>query len=122
MRKPPLALHHLRCSTAVNRLAGPATLNRSSLLVRVAEPAQSDAHALVTNQPTHPYTSAIRLRRSAPEVLGGADPSVESDTYAIGLVLFLLFSGERPFAKQLTAMARVRTHTRMMPRQSRGMR
>lgn len=46
------------------------------------------------------------FRRSAPELLKGGEPTVVSDIYAIGLVLFLLFTGERPFGKLLLEQAR----------------
>ncbi|MCG8417255.1 MAG: protein kinase [Proteobacteria bacterium] len=34
----------------------------------------------------------------APELIGGADPSVASDLYAVGIVLYEILAGETPFA------------------------
>ena len=48
----------------------------------------------------------------SPEQLAGKEVTVRSDVYALGLVLYELFTGKRPFeASSLDELARARTQT-----------
>lgn len=52
----------------------------------------------------------------APELLAGRDPSVQSDLYALGLVLYELFTGRRAFvATSVAELVRLQTDSTITP-------
>ena len=89
--------------------AGLAAAHRSGVLHRDLKPSNvmidGKGHARITDfglaivasDASHESRPAGTPGYLAPELLDGADPSVQSDLYAVGLVLYELFTGRRAF-------------------------
>ena len=72
--------------------------------------------AIAASDATHERSPAGTPGYLAPELLDGASPSVQSDLYALGLVLYELFTGKKAFdAPSVAALYRKQTETNPTP-------
>ncbi len=67
------------------------------LLSRFGEPALADFGIATILEMEHSLTAALTPVHAAPEVLEGADPTAQTDVYALGSTLFTLLAGSAPF-------------------------
>ena len=72
--------------------------------------------AIAASDAEHERSPAGTPGYMAPELLAGGTPSVQSDLYALGLVLYELFTGKKPFeASSLGELHRRQTETNPTP-------
>ncbi len=68
------------------------------LLSRFEEPALADFGIAAILEMEQSYTAALTPVHAAPELLEGAEPSAQTDVYALGSSLYTLLAGTAPFA------------------------
>jgi serine/threonine-protein kinase PknK len=68
------------------------------LLSRFEEPALADFGIAAILEMEQSFTAALTPVHAAPELLEGAEPSPQTDVYALGSTLYTLLAGTAPFA------------------------
>ncbi len=85
------------------------------LLSRFEEPALADFGIAAILEIEQSFTAALTPVHAAPELLEGAEPSAQTDVYALGSSLYTLLAGTAPFAGppgegMLSQLLRITTH------------